>query len=729
MEFHYSIIKIGRTAMCFLLFVFCFYFSVAQNLNLRKWDTFKPSGYIDPEDMIQDNEGYLWVTSSTLGLMRFDGQSIVYFSKNTNDPRSVPSNHLTSIDTFKNSLIIGTKGGGWSILDKNTYLFQNFDQKHYPQMKSDVIEDVFFYKNKIYIGSHRGLCIYDINSQSLECHQFTEVINLETEYENIIMAIAADPDDEDLLWLGTTQGLKKWSISKQEMTKIPMPESILNTSVITPSGNPYQIQIRDIIFDDEVLWFSTWGGGIISYDKKSDTWNRFDYTPGKRKLPEALSFNSGNELYHYNDDTLLLASFYDVQVFDKKTFKFSPLNLFDQFRSQDAGRLFFSFHKMQDGRLVIGNENVLLEQPSKLPLKYEDLKINHLIVNDKVLIDRWRIAEGNISLSDGSHNITINISHPSFGKVDTLYYKLAKGMPKWQSFHSNEIILTGINHSNQLYISTRPEIKNAETLVFTISKKWYKRIWFYTIMSIMLFGSIFLYFFLKYRERLRTRAIEERYLKKLSEMEMQTLRAQMNPHFLFNSLNAIKHYSLTKSPFETSDYISKFSLLIRRILNNSEHKVLPLGEEIETLKLYVEVESLRFLNKFNYAFEIDDSIDLNEIMVPPLILQPFVENAIWHGLMHLPNEGQLLIQIKDRGDIIRCVISDNGVGRKVAKEIAAQKNKGKKSFGIQNTKNRIDLVEKLYGIKATFQIKDNYDGSGNATGTTVTVDIPKLKDQ
>ncbi len=728
MEIIYSKINTGRIVSLFCLLICCYHLSRTQDLDIRKWEAFSPAGYIDPEDMIQDKEGYLWITSSNLGLMRFDGQSIVYFSKNTNDPRSIPSNHLTSIDTFANHLVVGTKGGGWSIFDKNTYLFQNFQKDQYPEMESDVVEDVLFYKDDLYIGTHNGLCIYDLSEATLTCYPFTEVKDIETEYENIIMSIAPDPDDQDLLWLGTTQGLKKWSVSKKQMSKVNMPESILNTAVIAPSGAPFQIQIRDIIFDGNLLWFSTWGGGIINFDKKSGNWNRYDYTTGKRKLPEALSFNSGNEIFEYNEDTLLLASFYDIHLFDKKTGEFTPLNLFEKFRTQNAGRFFFSFLKMHDGRTVIGNENILLEMPIQNTIHYTDLKINNLIIDDKDLINRQSIAEGVVSLSDKSHNISIHISHPSFSGRDTLYYKLSKGMSNWQSFQNNEIILTGIGKNNKLYISTTPDYENSESLEIKILKKWYKNIWIYVIFGLFLLGLVLIFLFLKYREKVKTKALEEKYLKRLSEMEMQTLRAQMNPHFLFNSLNAIKHYSLTKSPFETSDYISKFSLLIRRILNNSEHKVLPLGEEIETLKLYVEVESLRFLNKFRYEFEIDDSIDLNEIMVPPLILQPFVENAIWHGLMHLEKEGQLLIQIKDKESKIRCIIKDNGVGRKVSMDIAAQKNKKKKSFGIQNTKNRIDLVEKLYGIKATFEIQDNYDEYQNASGTTVIVDIPKLKD-
>ena len=221
--------------------------------------------------------------------------------------------------------------------------------------------------------------------------------------------------------------------------------------------------------------------------------------------------------------------------------------------------------------------------------------------------------------------------------------------------------------------------------------------------------------------------IKASYEKQIQEMESQMLRSQMNPHFLFNSLNSIKHYALSKEPHETAKYVTVFSKLVRRILENSGNKTIPLAEELETIELYIDVEKKRFKNSFFHEIKVDESINAHNVFVPPMLLQPYVENAIWHGLMHKDQPGNLVISIKDGPGVIKVEIRDDGIGRAASQRIQARRQKyGKDSLGTKITKNRLDLIKEIYYIEAEVVIEDLYDSSEKPIGTLVTIDIPKL---
>jgi len=204
---------------------------------------------------------------------------------------------------------------------------------------------------------------------------------------------------------------------------------------------------------------------------------------------------------------------------------------------------------------------------------------------------------------------------------------------------------------------------------------------------------------------------------------MKALRAQMNPHFLFNSLNSINTMILNDEPESASRYLSKFSKLVRLMLENSEQPQVTLKDELETLEAYIQLEAIRFKNKMDYKIETDSSIDQDEILIPSMVLQPFVENAIWHGLLHKNKKGLLTINIKEEGDNLLCSIIDNGVGRE--KSLTLKKDGGlkKKSMGIKITADRLKLLTKQK-IKDVINIIDLKDNENNALGTQVNIQIP-----
>ncbi len=246
------------------------------------------------------------------------------------------------------------------------------------------------------------------------------------------------------------------------------------------------------------------------------------------------------------------------------------------------------------------------------------------------------------------------------------------------------------------------------------------------IILFVLAAIIFRIIMLKRRNEAHRRELAENELqiqklesqKQLSELEMQALRAQMNPHFIFNCLSSINLFILKNETEAASDYLIKFSRLIRMILNNSQKPLITLEDELDMLGLYIDMEKLRFKNSFDYSISFTDSIDPDNVFIPPLLFQPFAENAIWHGLLHKQGLGHLEISLSAEEKILTCIITDDGIGRSKAAMIKSKSAGKQKSMGLQITKERLALLNHdIY--KQAFFIEDIIDDEGNDAGTRV----------
>jgi tetratricopeptide (TPR) repeat protein len=204
-----------------------------------------------------------------------------------------------------------------------------------------------------------------------------------------------------------------------------------------------------------------------------------------------------------------------------------------------------------------------------------------------------------------------------------------------------------------------------------------------------------------------------------TELEMQALRAQMNPHFIFNCLSSINGFILKNESEPASDYLTKFSRLIRMVLTNSKKAFITLGDELEMLKLYLEMERLRFQYSFEYNISFKNEIDCENIFIPPLLLQPFAENAIWHGLMQKEGHGHLEIELSLENKLLTCVITDNGIGRNKAALMKSKSAAQQKSMGLQITTERLALLNQGMKAQTFFNIEDITDEKGTAAGTRV----------
>ena len=229
-------------------------------------------------------------------------------------------------------------------------------------------------------------------------------------------------------------------------------------------------------------------------------------------------------------------------------------------------------------------------------------------------------------------------------------------------------------------------------------------------------------------ERLGNEKVKAELEQRSSELEMQALRAQMNPHFIFNCLSSINRFVLKNETEAASDYLTRFSRLIRMVLINSQKTNISLEDELEMLRLYLDMERLRFKHSFDYNIIYSNTVDAGNIFLPPLLLQPFCENAIWHGLMHKDGQGRLDINIRMEKNVLHCTITDNGIGRKKAAELKSKSGEKSKSLGLKITTDRLALLNENQNIQTFYKMHDLEDENGIAEGTRVELQI-KYKEE
>jgi len=225
-------------------------------------------------------------------------------------------------------------------------------------------------------------------------------------------------------------------------------------------------------------------------------------------------------------------------------------------------------------------------------------------------------------------------------------------------------------------------------------------------------------------QRMESERTKSELQQQATELEMQALRAQMNPHFIFNSLNSINRFILQNDKKQASEYLTKFSKLVRLILQNSQVSLIPLESELESLQLYLELEAVRFDHHFEYKVRVEEGLDSSAIKLPPLIIQPYAENAIWHGMMHKAEKGHLQIELFQRENSLCCRITDDGIGRKRAAELKSKSASSHKSMGMRITAERIAILQQKRGMETCITITDLVLADGSPGGTEVFLKIP-----
>lgn len=245
--------------------------------------------------------------------------------------------------------------------------------------------------------------------------------------------------------------------------------------------------------------------------------------------------------------------------------------------------------------------------------------------------------------------------------------------------------------------------------------------WFYLVFLILVTITVWLLF---NRFRLKQKHREENLMRKNVEIEQHLLRSQMNPHFIFNSLNSIQGLISSNNSYLAEVYLSKFAHLVRSILENSKKTSVSLSEDISNLKLYLDLESMRFVDSFEYKLIVDPLLDAHNTFTPPLLVQPFVENSIKHGLIKMTEKkGTIKIDYFRQSDYLMCVVEDNGIGRSASQKLK-ERDSDHKSLGMKVTQERLDSLNRQLKTQASTKIIDLFDDWGMPAGTKVVIKIP-----
>jgi tetratricopeptide (TPR) repeat protein len=320
---------------------------------------------------------------------------------------------------------------------------------------------------------------------------------------------------------------------------------------------------------------------------------------------------------------------------------------------------------------------------------------------------------------DQALELISNVRHELYRLYDQLLLK-DKALEEFIGYHEAKMKLSNFEQMAAIEeIRNRYEADKKEQTIAALSRDKELnnlRIRQFSIIMIALVGILLLGIIVAI---LLLRMIRLRAGQKAIMLEQKLLRSQLNPHFIFNSLASIQNKIITEKPELATDYLARFSHLFRNILEGSAEESIPLFKEIETAKTYLELQSVRFAGKFTYQVTVDEKLDTESLFIPPMLTQPFIENAIEHGIKHKTSPGKIKVDFKKQNNHLLILIEDDGIGRKKAEELLKQHNKGHRSMAIKIIQERIKILNKRVKHNFTLEIIDLKDETGEARGTRV----------
>jgi two-component sensor histidine kinase len=382
---------------------------------------------------------------------------------------------------------------------------------------------------------------------------------------------------------------------------------------------------------------------------------------------------------------------------------------------------------------VSNNQLIILTNNGILTFKIDDAKIktdpkfyiHTLHTGDKQITD----LKSDLELEHFQNNISIFFSVLDYGEksYSKLYYQINNGDLIELPENSNRLDLPLLAAGNYLIDFFLDDKKLSPSIQFKILQPVWKRWWFIALVAFVVLLVIYIYY--KYQVGLLRKQVK--LLNEKVELEhnlhksiMKTIKSQMNPHFFYNALNTIQAFIFTNDKAKANTYLAKFSKLTRLILEQSEKDTITLADEINTLQLYLELEKMRFNNDFEYTINADSICNKEIIEIPPMLIQPYVENALKHGLLHKEQDKKLQIVFETVNKVLYVTIDDNGIGRKKAEEIKKIRDEKFTSFSSQANEKRLEIINQTVGNKMGVEIIDKYNNEKTATGTKVILTIP-----
>jgi ribosomal protein S13 len=391
-----------------------------------------------------------------------------------------------------------------------------------------------------------------------------------------------------------------------------------------------------------------------------------------------------------------------------------------------------------DGNIVVGGDNLLLKfNPSQFKISSSPpvVYITQMSIAGSALsFERPLEQSGTIVLHYPQNSFSCSFSAPDYfnGRAVKYAYRLTGTDADWVQSGSRNFLsysnLAAGKYTLHIKAANSDGIWNGRGIEveITVLPPFWKTAWFRIVLLLFTAMGIYFLFIFRVRSIRKNEALKTAVNKQMSDMRLKVLRTRMNPHFIFNALNSIQECIYTQKTNAASKYLSKFSHLLRLILENSENTFITISEEIEILKLYLELESLRFDDGFTYEIR-ENNIESDLLEMSPMLIQPFVENALWHGLRHKEGSKNLFITFSADDIFIYVTIEDNGIGREAANAFNHDTDVKKKSMGIKISQEQLQMVGSLSKGKSDVKIEDIFSETGALAGTKVSLTIPILK--
>jgi len=665
----------------------------------------------------QDGQNNLYIgTSNGVNIRSADDGSFSYLIHDTSDPNTLAGNIVKSIlfTPDLNSMWFGLSGDGLDRYDLATEQIRNYQ----PIQDKNSLNDGFVnallqdHQGNIWIGTGQGL-----NRLDPETEVFASYVHKPDDHttlsNSIILSLYQDRTNN--LWIGTNHGLNRYLYNEDRFER----------HFHTPSYMLDSYTFFSIYEDTRGrIWAGTSGGGLIRLIP--ETGDYIVYT-SRHGMPNNIVYT-----IHEDDDGNIwftgnrgLVKFYvDIERFVtydvKDGIQSFEFNLGAGYKDQ-SGRMYFGG---MNGLNIFHPKDIRVNPDPPVVIissfrKFNEIQRNELFDGDTI---RLRYDESFFSFEISA----LDYTNPAKNQ----YKYFLEGVDKdWVKTDANDRLAEYKQVKPGRYTfyangSNNDGIWNPSGIRLTviIHPPWYAT-WMFRILLVftLIAGT---WFFVQRRiKNIRLKhEIELRMLdieKQKFELEQRALRLQMNPHFLFNSLNSIQSYIVGHNPEMAINYLGKFSQLMRLILANSGNKTVPLNEEIKAITYYLDLEKLRFEQKFDYRIEVDPAIDREFMEIPPMIIQPYIENAIIHGLLHKKGKGNIQVEFRLKDDKIHCTVTDDGVGRKRSAEILKQQGMNRQSSGMHITRARLELLNQDNKEEYNVRVTDIEDEHGNALGTKI----------
>ncbi len=575
-------------------------------------------------------------------------------------------------------------------------------------------------------------------------------------------------ENDTTVWVGLyKKGLARWNPRTKKAYGYPQLLEKIHR----------QTSVMDIARQsDSLLWLATSTAGLILFNKITG-----QMVTRENFRQDQMTINNITCLYKADDTTLIAGTDHGLWVFNTNRRTKQPLKingiLFNEWvlcmRPDGEGALWFTteygFYRfnrklfnletfvqgddiidnnrrvrrrilqLQDGRMLVGaSDHFVAFDPAVLKVAPPppDVSILGLKAMDSTIqIDAAIDARQPVTLSYRQNFLSIEFKSLQYHHEKIRYFYQLDGLDEdWVNAEGLLVAkYTNLPPGNYTFkvrsVNTAGTFSaHTTTLRINIKPAFWQTTWFKILCGLLAIALVYLYFrlriyLIKKEARQRTQMQQQ-----MAQLEMRALRAQMNPHFIFNALNSIQTFMMKNETEQALSYLNRFARLIRSVLDHSQQNTIPISKEVNMLENYMELEKLRFADQFNYETIIDPAIDADFTEIPTMIIQPFIENAIWHGLLHKKEQGKLLLTFTKMQDRILCTIEDNGIGREKSAALKQISGFTHSSRGLQITRDRLSLYNSRFNMDASFDFEDMVDEEGQPSGTRVNLWFPLVED-